>query len=186
MKKNLAYILLFIIIFGAIGCRLMLPEKLSYVNNLNIFYFSLKPFYFCRLLVFVSIIILTLHLLLLFIKTFKRALFRTKRKKHLSQEILQKDKLIEKGKYIKALKIAVQYLHYYPNDEEIQKFKHELYEFTGKNPKKAEMAYKKIKRLKLNKPGARFTLSKRELAKLKSLASYHPVLKQFLATFEQK
>ncbi|VVS90613.1 FHA domain-containing protein [Desulfoluna spongiiphila] len=101
---------------------------------------------------------------------------------YLIGEIEKREDLVRNGHYVAALELADEYLATFPKDTEIKAFKERLLDFTGGDPKKAQLAWVEAKKLAQRLAAAaplengRFLLAdeKRDIA---GLVPYHPELK---------
>ncbi|WP_300675322.1 FHA domain-containing protein [Desulfoluna sp.] len=113
--------------------------------------------------------------------------YRAKAKKaayhaYLIGEIEKREDLVRNGHYVAALELAEEYLLTFSKDTEIKAFRDRLVDFTGGDPKKAQLAWVEAKKLEKRLAAAapmengRYLLpdEKRDIG---GLLPYHPELK---------
>lgn len=101
---------------------------------------------------------------------------------YLMEEIEKREDLVRNGHYVAALDLAEEYLLTFPRDTEIKAFRDRLVDFTGGDPKKAQLAWVEAKKLEKRLAAAapmengRYLLPD-ERRDIGGLLPYHPGLK---------
>lgn len=72
----------------------------------------------------------------------------------LIEEIEKREELVRNGHYVAALELAEEYLNTFSKDTEIKAFRDRLVDFTGGDPKKAQLAWVEAKKLEKRLAGA--------------------------------
>ena len=104
--------------------------------------------------------------------------YEKKIKSEISQKLLQFEDFINEGHFVAALELIDTYLKYFPNDFDCKAKRERLLDFSGNDPKKAQIAFVEAKKLQLriSKPINGNYLSSQEKENIKNLLPYHPGL----------
>jgi pSer/pThr/pTyr-binding forkhead associated (FHA) protein len=139
--------------------------------------------YFIRLRIAKLLIVLLIITLALFVylaySNKKKQIFKCNTLKAM---IETRQDLIDNGHFVAALKLADDYLKYFPDDVQILAFRDRILDFTNNDPKKAQKAYVKAQKinLRLQKYGEdidKLILTEKEKEELLPLLPYSTELK---------
>ena len=100
-------------------------------------------------ILYILVAILALYILIIAVVSVYMKFQIGKTKKYLLSEIQKKDNLVNEGHFVTALELSDKYLKYFPHDTEINAFRERLLDFTNNDPKKAQEAYVRAKKLQM-------------------------------------